>query len=591
MTEHTPRLSLFEKVRVNLGKVGRDLYLQPKVIIATLIQALFTIFMLTAAILFIIDSYTTLIAFLALGIVIGAFFIGGIVLDYLKRIELVEIVCDSLCLVLYLLGTYLPEIRFIMVLGLMAVLPQIILITLSIMLAQTNMLNRGRYTFIMLCLVAATFGPVFFALQYFNFSLVVTTISLCSLLFLVIIGTKLFPLPWEMFQSVNTRVHEGLFTLVHTGKTPEALANVSFKLSLDEIPDLNKEELLDDLKEDLETGLSIIKNEALSWGRSLLESGLIPLTIISFIVATIIGFNFSISSFVGMLLDRPLNIEMFVVIILFSVFLGAIFIDYIGRKVVALITGLIMGFYSIFFDFITEFSYEYIWFILFPLSITLALLFLVAIVGDLTEQYRRGQTVSLLMIFIILGFVFGYSFDPILQLLSNLTDEQIIVAYSDFTASAVLLAMIVLNLTPETFQRASIHWRKYLDRLYILSESGIALYHYNFKRPADPDETESDLVSGGLSGLQSMIKEISHSNQQLHVLDHGDSKFIFNHGAHCTAILIASEYLPILKAKLAKFHYEFEFHNQARLANFTGYVDKWEKLKTLMRRYFDRMIP
>jgi MFS family permease len=573
-----------------LGKIKRDLQLNPAVMISTVLQGLFTIILLTATILFLVDEYTNVIAFIALGVVVVSFIIGGLIIDYSKNMQLVEWIMDSLGVVLYFLGAYISSIRFILIIVLAAILPQIILVTFTTFICQTNMLNRGRYTMILLFIISATYGPVFLILQYFDLSYLVTSIGIVVTLVLIFVWGYYRPLPNELFQVVETNVSEGIFTLIHGKKSDIDAKAAEFKLDINEIKTKETDKIIEDLKEDLDVGIELIKKEADSWFRSLIDSGLIPLLIITFIVSSVIGFNISLYNFIFDLLEEPIGAGGFIFAVAGAIFICAIIIDYWGRKVVALITGLMMGFYSIYFNMFSAFSYEYIWFFLFPISASFSLMFLASIIGDLAEKYRRGQIISSITIATILGIVFGYSLQPLIDLISFITEETIYIAYSNFMASSVLICVTLLNFTPETFDRKSIHWRKYVDRLYILSNAGVNLFYHNFLTPTNPDDTESDLVSGGISGIQSLIKEISHSNQQLNVLDHGDRKFIFVHGEFSTAILIAMEQIPLLHIKLAKFHHEFEIKNRTRLENFTGFVMNFEGLTDGMLKYFDQKI-
>ena len=57
------------------------------------------------------------------------------------------------------------------------------------------------------------------------------------------------------------------------------------------------------------------------------------------------------------------------------------------------------------------------------------------------------------------------------------------------------------------------------------------------------DSDEGDLISGGLSGIQMLLKEIAHSEKNLEILDHADRKFIFAHGKYSTVILISKSFL------------------------------------------------
>ncbi len=100
------------------------------------------------------------------------------------------------------------------------------------------------------------------------------------------------------------------------------------------------------------------------------------------------------------------------------------------------------------------------------------------------------------------------------------------------------------------------------------------------------DELNEDLVSGGLSGLNIMLKEIANSDQNIQVLDHGDLQLIFHFGENSMAVLFVEMNLNVFQEKLANFHAQFEYLNQNVLRSYSGRVSSLIGIPLLMKRFF-----
>jgi MFS family permease len=532
-----------------------------------------------------LDAYSGTLALIWLGVGLVSFFIGGFLIDYFKKFQQFEQILNIILSIIFIISIYIPATITIMSIFIMIFLPQALLVSFSLFVSQTTVLNRGRNSMVMLMGMTVIYTSLFFYLLNYKTRFVGFLIGF--ILFLIV-WQKYFPIPREIFTRIEKDKNKS-FKLVQEEKFEE----ISEKNMLEQKQRVKKEK--SDHLDSIEQHLVVMMDAAKDFKKTLKESGIIWLIIQTFLFSIIIGFNFSILR--TKIFLEIFNIAIFVPSILISVFIAAFIIDFIGRKPLALLTGILVGVYTVFFDLSNSDWYEPLWFFLLPISISFLVMYLISIVGDLSENYRRGQIISLLVVIFILGFVAGFSFLSITGIDVDLNNQEDVTAVADFSTLIIIAYLSVLNFTPESFDPKSLHWRRYRDRIMILSKNGINLFFHKFPRynkktrnyqpiQSQDQDDDSDLISGGLSGIQMLLKEIAHSKQQLQILDHSDRKIIFAHGTYGTSILIATEYFEILHTKLIKFHGEFEAANQAQLQNFTGIVNNFKDLEETLKKHF-----
>jgi hypothetical protein len=97
---------------------------------------------------------------------------------------------------------------------------------------------------------------------------------------------------------------------------------------------------------------------------------------------------------------------------------------------------------------------------------------------------------------------------------------------------------------------------------------------------------DEDLISGGLSGILTIINEITQSKKQLRKIAKQENNLFFAHGKYHIAALIATKDLPILIKKLDNFSSDFEARFNEELQDFQGLVVPFKKAKYLVKKYF-----
>jgi hypothetical protein len=118
------------------------------------------------------------------------------------------------------------------------------------------------------------------------------------------------------------------------------------------------------------------------------------------------------------------------------------------------------------------------------------------------------------------------------------------------------------------------------------------LYEYSFAD--EDDKIESDLASGGLTGLIAILQEITKDEEKLRSIDHGGKRIIFIFSGNLILALITTEELLILRNKLEHFLADVEEKFGIGDYDFTGVdVGLWRNRidpileKHFKRKYFD----
>ncbi len=130
-----------------------------------------------------------------------------------------------------------------------------------------------------------------------------------------------------------------------------------------------------------------------------------------------------------------------------------------------------------------------------------------------------------------------------------------------------------------------LNWPEKIRHLYLtLAEKGLCLYNHSF---AGKGRMESNLVTGFITGLISLVQEITQTEKQLKVVDVEDIKIILEHGnKNVVGILMAEANYKILRNKLHDLVERFETEFATELSKFTGSVTEFKRTKELIDEIF-----
>ncbi len=128
-----------------------------------------------------------------------------------------------------------------------------------------------------------------------------------------------------------------------------------------------------------------------------------------------------------------------------------------------------------------------------------------------------------------------------------------------------------VSIVRDFFKARASEWKNSLISFYCIhSEMGSSLFHHDFIEVPKIDE---QLFAGGLSGIISLIQEMTSSDKRARVIDQEDKKILLEFGRFITCVLTCTKNLEILHEKLNKICWDIEIKYKEELENFIGRLD------------------
>ena len=464
-----------------------------------------------------------------------ALLFGGILTDILIRKKFsFEIIAfmGILCIILML---NMKDESFIKILSFfLGIISSLLLIMLiTFLLLETSMLNRARITTLLVLLMGILTTPIISIIIIFENDDWVWLLVLVSVIFSVILSIK-FP-------------RERMFA---------------------------KKEYVKD-----EIGLE-------NWIKTLSSSGAIPYFIFLFFISLTVGFLMSDS--VAENVNTAETITMSLVGAL-SLPIIAVVLDKFGRKPIGYVMLFLMGTQAMFFNYpdTTLLSLDELKIGIFGFTIILILTLTVVMSGDLSSVFSRGKIIGVLLFATVIGALIGTT--GRLMFFNNIDfiNANSLTKISTWATFIIFISTFMFAATKEPLEEDNSNWRHYLKKMYLISKFGVSLYSVDFSgAKINSKIINEDLVSGGLIGIQAMLKEISQSKKKINVVDHGDLKIIFNYGEFTNVILFATKDLKVYHEKLEGFRLRAEYYNKDLLIDFNGNISALRDLQKLSDRYF-----
>lgn len=135
---------------------------------------------------------------------------------------------------------------------------------------------------------------------------------------------------------------------------------------------------------------------------------------------------------------------------------------------------------------------------------------------------------------------------------------------------------------------SEIEWHSKMLSLYVITkEHGICCLYYPFREEAE-GQMAPQLVSGGVTGISALLKEMISSKQQLKEIDHEDIKILFEYGRYTNTALLVEKDLSIYRYKLRQFVDEFESQFRKFFLDWSGSVIEFESAAEIIARIFEQ---
>jgi MFS family permease len=471
-------------------------------------------------------------------IIAVAFFLSGIIVDFIKHRTRYFNLTLAICVIGLLISAIPP--RTLYYLGLLIVLltiPQLIIVWFTILVHETNILNRGRISTYLLipCFNLGAISIIFFVFDslYVFFGI----LELC--IFLIIFWYS------RSYNYLETK---------------------------------------DRLESDKKYSKIVFEKHFFRYSSSF--------TILSFTLG-------------GLMARYTFEIELPIFLIVSSLYLIAAgcFLDNFGRKISIVLGILVVSFFLISYNSFVGESYIFgiprttFLSIHYGLSIGPLILAIFTIAGDFSTERGnlkfRGRINGIFMQLFFVGAIIGFIFSKLIDSLPGI--ENFIPNFPNLLNSIILVILLVWMMGMKEFLVSKEKkWAFSLNNILVFSKSGVCLYNHNFKKTDKAEEEkektkfDQDLVSGALTGIITIINEITQSKKQLRKIDKEGGFLLFGYGKYHVVALIATMELPVLFKKIDEFSREFENIFMKELKSFQGNVHRFIPTKYLIKKYFSQ---
>ena len=152
----------------------------------------------------------------------------------------------------------------------------------------------------------------------------------------------------------------------------------------------------------------------------------------------------------------------------------------------------------------------------------------------------------------------------------------------------LIILLVWIMPLPEILSAKEADWKASLRNLYVFNKDSICLYTKSYLHEEDMlDLPSEDLITGGLTGIITLISEITNEKKHLRIIDKDRVKIYFSYGKNIIVALISTKFLPILFKKLEQFTKAFERKFDTDLEAFAGKINVFlNNTDALLGRYF-----
>ena len=313
--------------------------------------------------------------------------------------------------------------------------------------------------------------------------------------------------------------------------------------------------------------------------------------------------NDSLGYFDGFKVD----IFTFTITSIFYILMAGWFFDNFGRKNTLVIGILIVSFFYLTYgSFYGENTYPFVFGIPKDIHISLHYAFaiiplifaILTIAGDFSTERGnlkyRGSIYGIFLSLLCFGVGTGYLLYKMIHIFyENVVEMQSMVPNLPYLLNSFVLVFILvwMMVGKDILVSKEKNWAKSLKTLFVISKSGICLYNHDFilkYQPKEEGEFDEDLISGAFTGVITILSEITKSSKRIKKIDKEGNHIYFAFGKYHIVALITSMDLPVLFKKLLAFSRAFEQNFTEETKNFKGNVKVFSPAKFLIKKYFSQ---
>ncbi|MHA1358169.1 MAG: hypothetical protein ACTSRC_08665 [Candidatus Helarchaeota archaeon] len=216
------------------------------------------------------------------------------------------------------------------------------------------------------------------------------------------------------------------------------------------------------------------------------------------------------------------------------------------------------------------------------------------LIGFVFLGYLIKKTVGSVKISFISVFIGQFLFGVGAGLMTDWISEWFLMSPRFFDIKPIGLSCTIsgLIIIAVAFWRlpslTEIEWHSKMLSLYVITnEHGICCIYYPFKQEFK-EKLAPQLISGGVTGIIALVKEMTSSKMHLKEIDHEDIKILFEYGIYSTAVLLVEDDLQVYHYKLQKFIHQFETQFKEQFVNWTGSVSEFTSVSPLIAQIFEQ---
>ncbi|MFX0138087.1 MAG: hypothetical protein ACFFDN_30875, partial [Candidatus Hodarchaeota archaeon] len=131
---------------------------------------------------------------------------------------------------------------------------------------------------------------------------------------------------------------------------------------------------------------------------------------------------------------------------------------------------------------------------------------------------------------------------------------------------------------------SELNWHKRIHHIYLFMPNGTCIYDHPFKLEK---EIEPQLVAGGLTGISSLIQEITKNKTKIKIVEQEEMTILLEYGKYLNIALITEENLITLRNKLTKLVQEVEDFYQEELESYSGNLTLFSKAGKFIQKIFE----